>query len=155
MNRTTVIHRFHPRPRIALTLSIALSLLLHQGITPTQLHADPAITPESASAEATAKAPAGAPLSDTEKTDLLGRLDALKTKHPSLSARFTETRVSHLLKEPVKSEGTLAFQTPNKFRREIGGNSPNLTVSDGKVLWLYYPPIQRRPTFHPRAARHV
>ncbi len=89
----------------------------------------------------------GTPLTDAEKKDLLARLDALKAKYPSLSARFTETRSSQLLREPAKSEGTLAFKTPNKFRREVGGTSPSLTVSNGKVLWLYYPQFKDAQLF--------
>lgn len=89
----------------------------------------------------------GTPLTDAEKADLLARLDAQKTKYPSLSAKFTETRVSQMLREPAKSEGTLAFKTPNKFRREIGGTSPSLTVSNGKVLWLYYPQFKDAQLF--------
>ncbi len=67
------------------------------------------------------------------------RLDAFKANHPSLLANFTEERTSRLLKKPVSSAGTIAFQTPNKFRREVTGSNPSLTVSNGSVLWLYYP----------------
>jgi outer membrane lipoprotein-sorting protein len=31
------------------------------------------------------------------------------------------------------------FQPPNKFRREVKGNSPSMTVSDSRELWIYYP----------------
>lgn len=78
-------------------------------------------------------------LTPDQRAALLSRLDALKAKHPSLSAQFMEERSSHLLKEPIVSKGTIAFQAPNKFRRELTGNSPSLTISNGKVLWLYYP----------------
>ena len=44
-----------------------------------------------------------------------------------------------LMKKPVVSSGTVWFQTPNKFRREVKGNSPSLTVSNGRELWIYYP----------------
>ena len=37
------------------------------------------------------------------------------------------------------SSGTVWFQPPNKFRREVKGNSPSVTVSDGRELWIYYP----------------
>ena len=81
----------------------------------------------------------GPALTADERAALLSRLDALKAKHPSLSANFSEERSSHLLKQPVVSKGTIAFQSPNKFRRELTGSSPSLTISNGKVLWLYYP----------------
>ncbi len=44
-----------------------------------------------------------------------------------------------LMKNPVVSAGTVSFQPPNKFRREVKGNSPSVTVSDGRNLWIYYP----------------
>jgi len=43
------------------------------------------------------------------------------------------------MKKPIVSSGRVRFQPPNKFRREAGGNSPSLTVSDGHQLWIYYP----------------
>jgi len=82
---------------------------------------------------------AGEPLSPQERVALLAKMEEIKTKHPSMQAEFTEERTSRLLKKPVSSSGTIAFQTPNKFRREVGGSSPSLTVSNGSVLWLYYP----------------
>jgi len=42
------------------------------------------------------------------------------------------------MKKPVVSSGTVWFQPPNKFRREVKGNSPSVTVSDGRELWIYY-----------------
>jgi len=39
----------------------------------------------------------------------------------------------------VVSSGTVSFQPPNKFRREVKGSSPSVTVSDGRELWIYYP----------------
>jgi outer membrane lipoprotein carrier protein len=43
------------------------------------------------------------------------------------------------MKKPLVSSGRVWFQPPNKFRREVKGNSPSLTVSDGQQLWIYYP----------------
>lgn len=45
----------------------------------------------------------------------------------------------HLMKNPILSSGKVWFQPPNKFRREVKGTSPSLTVSDGRQLWIYYP----------------
>ena len=44
-----------------------------------------------------------------------------------------------LMKKPILSSGRIFFQPPNKFRREVKGNSPSITVSDGRQLWIYYP----------------
>jgi len=42
------------------------------------------------------------------------------------------------MKNPVLSSGMVSFLPPNKFRREVKGNSPSVTVSDGRELWIYY-----------------
>ena len=85
---------------------------------------------------------AAAPLTPPERAELLGRLQALHAKFPSFQAAFSEQRTSQLLKKPLTSTGTVAFQIPNKFRREITGSNPSLTVSNGRELWIYYPNFQ-------------
>jgi len=57
----------------------------------------------------------------------------------NLQADFQEQRMIRLMKNPILSSGKVWFQPPNKFRREVKGNSPSLTVSDGRQLWIYYP----------------
>ena len=57
----------------------------------------------------------------------------------STQADFQEERVIRLMKKPILSSGRIWFQPPNKFRREVKGNSPSVTVSDGRQLWIYYP----------------
>jgi len=44
-----------------------------------------------------------------------------------------------LMKKPIASSGKIWFQPPNQFRREVKGNSPSVTVSDRRQLWIYYP----------------
>ena len=44
-----------------------------------------------------------------------------------------------LLNKPIVSSGKIWFHTPNKFRREVTGNLPSVTVSNGRDLWIYYP----------------
>jgi outer membrane lipoprotein carrier protein len=77
----------------------------------------------------------GAPLSEGETKNLLATI----RQNRSTQADFQEQRVIRLMKNPVQSSGTVWFQTPNKFRREVKGNSPSITVSDGRELWIYYP----------------
>jgi outer membrane lipoprotein carrier protein len=76
-----------------------------------------------------------APLSGDELRNLLAAI----RQNRSTQADFQEQRVLRLMKNPVQSSGTVWFQTPNKFRREVKGNSPSITVSDGRDLWIYYP----------------
>ena len=47
-----------------------------------------------------------------------------------------------MMNKPIVSSGKVWFQAPNKFRREVKGNSPSMTVSDGQQLWIYYPKFQ-------------
>jgi len=75
-----------------------------------------------------------APLSDAGLKNLLAAIRQNRTTQ----ADFQEQRVIRLMKEPVLSSGTVWFQPPNKFRREVKGNSPSITVSDGRDLWIYY-----------------
>src|SRR5690349_1940447 len=76
-----------------------------------------------------------APLSETELKNLLTAIRENRTTR----ADFQEERVIRLMQKPVLSSGTVWFQPPNKFRREVKGNSPSVSVSDGRDLWIYYP----------------
>jgi outer membrane lipoprotein carrier protein len=76
-----------------------------------------------------------APLSEADLKNLLAAI----RQNRSTQADFQEQRVIRLMKKPVLSSGTVFFQPPNKFRREVKGNSPSVTVSDGRELWIYYP----------------
>src|SRR5436309_7607090 len=76
-----------------------------------------------------------APLSEAELKNLLAAIRQNRTTR----ADFQEERVMRLMKKPIVSSGTVWFQPPNKFRREVKGNSPSITASDGRELWIYYP----------------
>jgi len=76
-----------------------------------------------------------APLSEADLKNLLAGIRANR----STQADFQEERMIHLMKNPIVSSGRIWFQPPNKFRREVKGNSPSVTVSDGRELWIYYP----------------
>src|SRR5215813_3613320 len=76
-----------------------------------------------------------APLSEAELKNLLAAI----RQNRSTQADFQEQRVIRLMKNPVRTSGTVWFQPPNKFRREVKGNSPSIPVSDGRNLWIYYP----------------
>src|SRR5256884_1150039 len=76
-----------------------------------------------------------APLS---KADLRNLLAGIR-QNRSTQADFQEQRAIRLMKKPIVSSGRISFQPPNKFRREVKGSSPSLTVSDGRQLWIYYP----------------
>src|SRR6266487_200005 len=80
----------------------------------------------------TAKA---APLSEADLKNLLAGIRQNRTTQ----ADFQEQRVIRLMKKPIVSSGTVWFQPPNKFRREVKGSSPSVSVSDGRELWIDYP----------------
>jgi outer membrane lipoprotein-sorting protein len=77
----------------------------------------------------------GAPLSEADLKNLLAGI----RQNRSNQADFQEQRVIRLMKKPILSSGKVWFQPPNKFRREVKGSSPSLTVSNGRQLWIYYP----------------
>src|SRR5438477_1622232 len=76
-----------------------------------------------------------APLSESDLKNLLAGIRANRTTQ----ADFQEERVMRLMKKPIVSSGKVWFQPPNKFRREVKGNSASVTVSDGHQLCIYYP----------------
>src|SRR6059058_1520267 len=76
-----------------------------------------------------------APLSEADLKNLLASI----RQNRITQADFQEQRVIRLMKKPILSAGKVWFQPPNKFRREVTGSSPSLTVSDGRQLWIYYP----------------
>src|SRR6266516_7160042 len=76
-----------------------------------------------------------APVSEADLKSLLAAIRQNRTTQ----ADFHEQRVIRLMKKPIVSSGKVWFQPPNKFRREVKGNSASLTVSDGQQLWIYYP----------------
>jgi chaperone LolA len=80
-----------------------------------------------------------ADLPPAETQALLKSLQEQRAKSPSLTADFVEEKTSHLLTKPLVSSGTISFQIPNKFRREVTGKNPSITVSNGQKLWIYYP----------------
>jgi outer membrane lipoprotein carrier protein len=77
----------------------------------------------------------GAPLSEADLKNLFAGI----RQNRNTQADFQEQRVIRLMKKPILSSGKVWFQPPNKFRREVKGSSPSLTVSDGRQLWIYYP----------------
>jgi outer membrane lipoprotein-sorting protein len=72
------------------------------------------------------------------EADLKNLLAAIRQNRIT-QADFQEQRMIRLMKKPIVSSGKVRFQPPNKFRREVKGSSPSLTVSDGRQLWIYYP----------------
>jgi outer membrane lipoprotein-sorting protein len=79
------------------------------------------------------------PLSPDELKNLLAQIKEKRGATPQMQADFHEAKFIRLMNKPVTSAGSVWFQAPNKFRREVKGNSPSVTLSDGQQLWIYYP----------------
>ena len=77
-------------------------------------------------------------LSDADVKILLARIAERRATSPDVRADFQEQKTMRLLNKPVVSSGKIWFHAPNKFRREVVGNSPSVTVSNGRDLWIYY-----------------
>jgi outer membrane lipoprotein carrier protein len=79
------------------------------------------------------------PLSPADLKSLLAQIRDKRGAAPQMQADFQEEKFIHLMTKPIMSAGKVSFQAPDKFRREVKGNSPSVTVSDGQQLWIYYP----------------
>ena len=79
------------------------------------------------------------PLTPADVRALLDDTRKKRAGAPQVQADFQEEKTVHLMSKPISSAGKVWFQKPNKFRREVQGNSPSITVSDGQQLWIYYP----------------
>jgi outer membrane lipoprotein-sorting protein len=82
------------------------------------------------------------PLAPADLKTLLNRIREKRAAAPQSQADFQEEKSIHLLNKPVSSSGKIWFQAPDKFRREVNGSSPSVTVSDGQQLWIYYAKFQ-------------
>ena len=81
----------------------------------------------------------GQSLSEADVKNLLARIAERRASSPDVRADFQEQKTMHLLNKPIVSSGKIWFHAPNKFQREVTGNSPSVTVSNGRDLWIYYP----------------
>ncbi|MGZ5023577.1 MAG: LolA family protein, partial [Chthoniobacterales bacterium] len=82
------------------------------------------------------------PLAPNDLKALLARIREKRAGAPQVHADFKEEKTIRMMNKPVTSLGKVWFQAPNKFKREVTGNSPSVTVSDGQTLWIYYPKFQ-------------
>jgi outer membrane lipoprotein carrier protein len=81
----------------------------------------------------------GATLSPQDIKGLLAKIRERRAASPNVQADFREEKAIHLVTRPIVSTGKIWFEPPNKFRREVRGSSPSITVCDGRQLWIYYP----------------
>jgi len=79
------------------------------------------------------------PLSPADLKSLLAQIQDKRGAAPQMQADFQEEKFIHLMTKPIMTAGKVWFQAPDKFRREVKGNSPSATVGDGQQLWIYYP----------------
>src|SRR6266436_2954173 len=79
------------------------------------------------------------PVSPADLKSLLAQIQDKRGAMPQMQADFQEEKFIHFMTKPIMSAGKVWFQAPDKFRREVKGNSPSVTVSDGQQLWIYYP----------------
>jgi chaperone LolA len=81
-------------------------------------------------------------LTPADVKTLLGQIRQKRAAAPQVQADFREEKTMKLMNKPVSSSGKVWFQAPNKFRREVRGSSPSVTVSDGQTLWIHYPKFE-------------
>lgn len=78
-------------------------------------------------------------LSEADIRNLLAKIAERRASAPDVRADFQEQKTMRLMTKPIVSSGKIWFHAPSKFRREVSGNSPSVTVSNGRDLWIYYP----------------
>ena len=79
------------------------------------------------------------PLSPADIKTLLAKIRERRAAAPCVQADFQEQKAIRLMNKPIVSAGKVWFEAPNKFKREVKGSSPSVTVSNGSQLWIYYP----------------
>lgn len=77
-------------------------------------------------------------IGEADTAALLSRIADSRSGH-AVQAEFVEKRTLPMWNEPVVEKGTIAFEPPEKFLRK----TKNLTLCDGKFLWMYYPEFQQ------------
>ncbi|MCX7869238.1 MAG: outer membrane lipoprotein carrier protein LolA, partial [Terrimicrobiaceae bacterium] len=77
------------------------------------------------------------PVPEAELSALLDNL--ARRSSEGFSARFEETRSLPLFSKPIIESGTLEFQPPALFRKDVRSPSPSITICDGNTLWLLFP----------------
>lgn len=82
------------------------------------------------------------PLAPAELKSLLNQIREKRAASPQMQANFQEEKTMKMMNKPISSSGKVWFQSPNKFRRELRGNAPSTTVSNGQQLWIYYPKFE-------------
>jgi outer membrane lipoprotein carrier protein len=78
-------------------------------------------------------------LSPAQLKDVLAKIRDRRGAAPDMQAEFREEKTIRLMNKPVVTSGKVWYEAPNKFRREVKGNAPSVTVSNGHDLWIYYP----------------
>ena len=82
------------------------------------------------------------PLAPAELKTLLAQIREKRAASPQMQANFQEEKTMKMMNKPISSSGKVWFQSPDKFRREVKGNAPSTTVSNGQQLWIYYPKFE-------------
>lgn len=78
-------------------------------------------------------------LSPAQLKDVLAKIREARAAAPDMQAEFREEKTIRLMNKPVITSGKVWYEAPNKFRREVKGKAPSVTVSNGRDLWIYYP----------------
>lgn len=78
-------------------------------------------------------------LPPAEVKALLEKIRGHRASAPHILSDFREEKRMRLMNKPIVTLGKIWFEAPGKFRRDVQGNAPSLTVSNGHDLWIYYP----------------
>jgi outer membrane lipoprotein carrier protein len=79
------------------------------------------------------------PAAAGEAEDLLGRINGRYRKVSTLRAEFVQRERVASLGRIRESRGVLLLKKPGKMRWDYTAPEKHLIVSDGQILWMYYP----------------
>ncbi|MEO6847316.1 MAG: outer membrane lipoprotein carrier protein LolA [Chthoniobacterales bacterium] len=86
--------------------------------------------------------------SPEEADHFLDQLAAERAKMQGVTKNFREEKRLAMVSQPLITSGTIAFQPPDHFRREVTGENASFSASNGETLWIYYPELNEAEKYN-------
>lgn len=87
---------------------------------------------------------------------IVEKISAKRKEKPFIQADYREEKSGGLLARPAISTGKMWYSAPNKFRKESHGEGKeSIIVSNGDLLWMYYPAFQEAERYDLRKQKFI
>jgi len=83
------------------------------------------------------------PQSETELTWVIKNIKEKEKALKTFTAKFVQTKKTHLLQEPLHSEGIIYFDSSGKMLLKVISPSPLITLLKDSMLLTYYPDVSK------------